>query len=194
MRDTPERKRPNAKYPLTEKKISRDEGPSFYYSREQRLAKAPPNVRALYEESPKKKFGFFRTLTATRPLAMLFFSIMILCAAIIIISIFNLAGDHGLGGNRLALEAVKFQGETIVVLTKTVKDSERAYTGPVDIGISPAAPKGSDAKDYPVFTNRIFFSLNAEEAYRFSLPFEAEKLLVLLQGELDSASFTITVK
>jgi hypothetical protein len=194
MSDRPERRRPNARYPLTEKKPPKDEGPVFYYSREQRLAKAPSKVRALYEEAPKKKFGFFRTLTATRPLAMLFSSIMLLSAAIIIIAIFNRAGGHSLGGNRLAVEAVKFQGETIIVLSKTVKDPEGAYTGPVDIGISPAAPEDSDAKDYPVFTHRVFFSLNAEEEYRFSLPFEAEKLLMLLQGEQDSAQFIITVK
>jgi hypothetical protein len=187
------RRRPNAKYPLTEKKPGPEEL-VFYYSRERRLSGAPPPVKALYAETPKKKFGFFRSLTATRPLAMLFISILFLCAAIVIISIVNAAGAYTLGGNRVTVDAVQFRGETMVVMTKTVTDTENAYTGLVDIGAAPALAKGSGAENYPVFTHRIFFSLNAEEEYRFSLPFEAEKLLMVLQGEQHTARFTISVR
>jgi hypothetical protein len=194
MDNAPERKRPNAKYPLSEKKTEDDEL-VFYYSRERRLAAAPPKIRALYEQTPKRKFGFFRSLTATKPLAMMFASILLLCAAITIISILDRAeGGRLLGGNLITLEAVKFQGETIVVLTKTVKTPEQAYTGPVDIGAAPEAPGGSQTGDYPVFTHRIFFSLNAEEEYRFSLPFDAEKLLIIVQGETGSVRFTVKTK
>jgi hypothetical protein len=196
MDDRPRRKRPNAKYPLTEKKSGED-GLVFYYSRERRLAKAPPKVQALYEEAPKKKFGFFRTLTATRPLAMLFASIIILCAFIFILSILNLSGSrYTLGGNRLAIWAVKFQDETIVVMVKKAPDEKAAYTGPVDLAVSPAAPAGSEPAEYPVFTHRVFFSLNGEEEYRFSLPFAADKLVMVLQGEGDrnSAQFMVKVE
>jgi hypothetical protein len=193
------RKRPNANYPLTEKSFPKDEGPLFYYSREQRLAKAPPKVRALYEEAPKKKFGFFRVLTATRPLSMLFASIMLLCALLFIISFFNnnLSGPrYILSGNRLAVTAVRFQDETIVVMVKTAQDEKDAYTGPVNIAVSPAAPAGSDPAEYPVFTRHIFFSLDSPEEYRFSLPLAADKLVMVLQGEGegDTAQFTVTVK
>jgi hypothetical protein len=194
MDDTPEKKRPNANYPLTEKK-SRDDEMVFYYSRERRLANAPPNVRDLYSDTPKRKFGFFRSLTATKPLATVFFTILILCAAIFIISIFDLVGTgYVLDGNLVQAEAVKFQGETIVVLTKTVRDPEGAYTGPVDIGAAPAIPDGENAEDYPVYTHRIFFTLNAEEEYRFSLPFDAEKVLLILQSEQKSVQFTVKPK
>jgi hypothetical protein len=194
MDETPDRKRPNERYPLSEKKTG-DEELVFYYSRERRLAKAPPSVQALYAEVPKKKrFGFFRSLTATRPLAMLFASIIILCAAIVILSVFNAGGAYMLGGNALTVSALKFQGETIVVMNKAVRDDGNAYTGLVDIGVSPAVPEGSEAGDYPVFTHRIFFSLNPQEEYRFSLPFEADELLVVLQGERDMAQFKIKTK
>jgi hypothetical protein len=183
MEDKPQRKRPNAKYPLTEKKNGKEEL-VFYYSREERLARAPKPVQALYGEAPKKKFGFFRALTATKPLAILFVSIMIFCAFIMILSIFDLAGSrYTLGGNSLGIRAVKFQDETIVVLVKTVRDGKEAYTGLVDIGVSPAASGESDDADYPVFTHRIFFSLRDEEEYRFSLPFAADELVMVLQGE-----------
>jgi hypothetical protein len=192
--DKPEGKRPNAKYPLTEKKPGEEEL-VFYYSREQRLAKAPKSVQELYREGPKKKTGFFRVLTATKPLAMIFISIMIFCAAIMVISILDLSGStYTLGGNRLAIRALKFQDETIVVMVKTVQKGKNAYTGLVDIGVSPAVPDGVRAGDYPVFSHRIFFSLNTEEEYRFSLPFAADKLAMVLQGEQNSVQFTVKVE
>jgi hypothetical protein len=187
------RRRPNAKYPLSEKRTGDDEL-HFYYSREQRLAKAPPSVRALYEEKPKTKFAFFRTLTATRPLAMLFASIMILCAALLIISFLNLANGGNLGGNTVTLEAMKFRGETVVALTKTVKKPAGAYTGPVDIGVSPAVSGESEAAAAPVFTHKIFFTLDAREEYRFSLPFEAGALVFVLMAEENTARFKVKVK
>jgi hypothetical protein len=192
--DKPERKRPNAKYPLTEKKTD-GEKLVFYYSREERLARAPKSVQDLYREAPKKKFGFFRVLTATKPLTMLFVSIMIICAFIMVLSILNLSGSrYTLGGNSLSIRAVKFQDETIVVLVKTVPAGKEAYTGLVDIGVSPAAPEGSDPADYPVFTHRIFFSLRDEEEYRFSLPFAADELVMALQGEGDRNSARLRLR
>jgi hypothetical protein len=187
------RRRPNAGYPLSKKRTGDDEL-HFYYSREERLAKAPPSVRALYEETPKRKFSFFRTLTATRPLAMLFASIMILCAALMILSFLNLSGGRNLGGNTVTPEAMKFRGETVVALTKIVKDPEDAYTGPVDIGVSPAVSGETETAAVPVFTHRIFFTLNAREEYRFSLPFEADALVFVLMAEENTARFKIKVK
>jgi hypothetical protein len=192
--DTPERKRPNANYPLSNKKTN-DEELVFYYSRAARLAKAPKSVQALYEESPKRKFGFFRALTATRPLAMLFISIMFFSAVIMVISYlgFNDA-SYILGGNRVSVSAIKFQGETFIVLEKTFQENQDVYTGVVDIAVSPEAAGEGDPAAYPVFTHRVFFSLNPAEEYRFSVPFEAEKLLMVLLGEQDSAQFTVKVK
>jgi hypothetical protein len=191
--DTPARKRPNENYPLTNKK-NNDEELVFYYSRTERLAKAPKSVQALYTESPKKKFGFFRSLTATRPLAILFISIMILCAVLFMVSIFGLnESGYILGGNRISLSAVKFQGETIIILEKTFEKNQDVYTGLVDAAVSPVVPDES-AGAYPVFTNRIFFSLNPEEEYRFSVPFEAEELIVVLQGEKDSLQCKVQTK
>jgi hypothetical protein len=194
--DTPDsnpsgRRRPNANYPLSEKKTG-DNELVFYYSRERRIANAPKNVQSLYGEVPQKKFGFFRVLTATKPLAILFASIMILCAILLIISVLGLNDpSHALGGNAVTVSAIKFQGETIVIMTKTAKDKSAAYTGLVDIAVSPAAPEGADPAEYPIFTHRIFFSLNPEEEYRFSLPFEADTLVFVLMGEQDTAQFTL---
>jgi hypothetical protein len=167
----------------------------FYYSREDRLAKAPKPVQDLYAEGPKKKTGVFRSLTATRPLAMIFTSIIFLCAVILVISILGLNdGGYALGGNSVTVSAVKFQGQTIMVLEKTFKENQEAYTGVVDIAVSPAASQGSDPSEPPVFTHRVFFSLNPKEEYRFSLPFEADDLVMVLMGEQDTVQFKLRAK
>ena len=78
------RKRPNAAYALSKKNTADDEL-SFYYSRERRLAKAPKQVRELYTGKPLR-FSLLRPLIGSRPRAMLFFSILVLCAAILLLS------------------------------------------------------------------------------------------------------------
>jgi hypothetical protein len=177
---TPHR-RPNAGYPLSPEKDT-GEGLVFRYSRDHRLARAPQKVRELYRPSPKKKSGFFRSLTATRPLAMLFGSIMVLSIITIIMAVYGGAADSRImEGNRISVTAMKYGGATFMVLDKHRRNTG-AYTGPVDMAVSPAAKKGGD-EGQPVFSNRIFFSLKKKEEFRVSVPFEVEELLVVLQNE-----------
>jgi hypothetical protein len=184
-------RRPNAEYPLSREKEGDDI--AFYYSRDRRLAKAPESVRSLYRDEPKKK-GFIRSLTATRPLAILFGSILVISAFITVLAIFGGAENSWmLGGNRISVQAMKFQGATYLVLNKTVKD-RNVYTGLVDMAVAPEVPGGQEDTPYPVFRNRIFFSLKEEEEYRFSVPFEADRLVVVLQGEKSSLEFTVISK
>jgi hypothetical protein len=79
-----QRPRPNAAYSLSKKNTLPDELP-FYYSREDRLAKASKEVRALYTGKPLR-FSLLRPLIGSKPRAMLFFSILVLCAAILLLS------------------------------------------------------------------------------------------------------------
>jgi hypothetical protein len=51
----------------------------FYYSRERRLEKASPRVRALYENVPKRRFGLFTSLVDTKPKVMLLIVIAVVC-------------------------------------------------------------------------------------------------------------------
>jgi hypothetical protein len=188
----PEAGRPNAGYPLSRR--TEGEDPVFYYSREKRLAKAPEQVRSLYKEEPRKRRGFFRSLTATKPLATLFASILILSAFIIVLSIFGGAeNSYTLGGNRVSVQAMKFGGATYLVLKKTARDAN-VYTGLVDMAVAPEVPEGKEGTPYPVFRNRIFFSLKEEEEYRFSVPFEADRLVMVMQGENGSLEFTVVSK
>jgi hypothetical protein len=51
----------------------------FYYSRERRLEKAGDRVRALYEYTPKRRFGFFGVLVDTKAKAMMLIVIIAIC-------------------------------------------------------------------------------------------------------------------
>ncbi|MDR2659745.1 MAG: hypothetical protein LBC27_07140 [Spirochaetaceae bacterium] len=65
----------------------------FYYSREHRLKKASPRVRALYEntEKPKSRLGgFFGSLVDTKPKAMLLIVIAVISVLILLFSNLNL--------------------------------------------------------------------------------------------------------
>jgi hypothetical protein len=189
--DEKEKERPNSAYAISPK----NEDPEklvFYYSRERRLARAAPAVRELYAEKPKKRLNLLRTLTATRPLAMLFYTIVLMSAFILVMSILGLTdSEYLLGGNKISVAAMKYQGVTIMVLKKNSKDENEAYTGPVDIGVSPVMSRQDEDADYPVFTHRIFFSLNSGEEYRFSVPFEADEFLMILQNEKDNLKMKI---
>jgi hypothetical protein len=191
--DEPEKKRPNAEYPL--QNTNQDSGELvFHYSRERRLANAPKSVQDLYKEPGKKGFGLFRSLTATKPLATLFISIVVLCVMIFAIDKLGLLADS-LGGNKITVSAIKYEGETFLVLTKTYaarKDGKEPYTGLVDIAVSPVVKNPEE--DFPVFNHRIFFSLAAEEEYRFSVPFTSEELILVLQGETGSTNFKVKPK
>jgi len=186
--------RPNANY-----KLSKPDGPNpaaeenlvFYYNRERRLEKAPQAVRDLYAEK-KTGFNLLRPLVADKPRATVFFTIIFMCAVIIIVSIVTKTGGaYSLEGNRIEVSGTRFEGATIVVLTKTVKkNAGHAYTGAVDVAVSYPVGGGANGvvsnggdEDYPVFYHRIFFSMETVEEYRFAVPFDAPEQLLILQTE-----------
>jgi hypothetical protein len=176
--ETGKRKRPNADLELTNR-ITNEE-PVFYYSREKRLEKAPHRVRELYEAPPPKK-GFFRVLTATKPLAILFWSIMVLSLITVAMGTFGKFGNAPyLSGNRLSVESRRQNGETFLVLRKELREKRWAYKGMVEFSVFPV-PVGGET-GLPVYTQRISFSSAKEEFFPFSVPFEADTLLFQMKG------------
>ncbi|GHT82884.1 hypothetical protein FACS1894137_02680 [Spirochaetia bacterium] len=158
----------------------------FYYNRERRLERASPAVRALNGPLPMMKGGFIRSLTSTKSNLLLLISILIIMAFIMILS--ALHGPRGtltLGGNTLRLSAGKDGGESSIRINKRISQKEDApYTGEVYVAVSPVL--GSEKKlnpaDIPVFTAKLFFTLEREEEYRLVLPFTAEHYLLLFQA------------
>jgi hypothetical protein len=186
-------RRPNAEYKLSSH-ASDEEKLVFRYSREERLARAPRAVRDLYSGETRPKFSLLGPLVGSRPRAALFASIMILCVAILGMSVFGfLDGGLVFGANRLGLEALRIEGNTVISLKKNRPKKGEAYTGAVDIGVSPAlTDETAPAEgDYPVFIRRVFFTMSDEEKYRFTVPFDSEELVLVFQGEKDTLSIKI---
>jgi len=178
--------RPNANY-----KLSKPDGPNkaaeenlvFYYSRERRLEKAPQAVKDLYnKDKTAAGFNLLRPLVADKPRATVFFTIILVCVAIVIVTLMNKTGGvYSLDGNSILITGTRFEGATIVVLTKTVKkNAGNAYTGAVDIAVSYPVNGG---EDIPVFYHRIFFSMEPVEEYRFAVPFDFPDQMIILQTE-----------
>ncbi|MDR0409637.1 MAG: hypothetical protein LBH18_04485 [Spirochaetaceae bacterium] len=71
--------------PVDEEKLSESDV-VFYYSREHRLQKASPSVRALYEDAQrprnatKPRFGIFKSLTDTKSKVLVLTAIILICA------------------------------------------------------------------------------------------------------------------
>ena len=165
----------------------------FYYNRERRLERASPEVRAMNEGTPLIKGGFLRSLTSTKPHLILFVSIVTIFVWILIVS--GISGSRGslaIGGVTLRFSAGG-GAEPFILVKKTIADSGEPYTGGVYVGVTPflTSPGNRDPADIPVFTDRLFFTLEREEEYRLALPFGAESYLLLFQAGDQRASIRV---
>ncbi|MDR2375098.1 MAG: hypothetical protein LBD96_01515 [Treponema sp.] len=188
---------PNESMPLGENRGGGEE-PLFYYSRNRRLSKAPAGVRALYEENEGPKFNLIRPLFSTRPNAILFGTMVALVLITLVINISGLGqGARDYYGNRVSVHAVRYEGVVVVSLKKTRQDGGAAYTGPLDIAVSPleGADSGAEAAVYPY---RLNFSSRSPEEFSFSIPFEGSQFLVRIShegaGEGGSLAFKIKTR
>jgi hypothetical protein len=114
-----------------------------------------------------------------------------MCAVILIFSATGLFNKtYSLEGNKLDIKGTGYEGTAIIVIRKTVNKSQ-AYTGAVDIAVSPSVQV--EAGEYPVFYHRIFFTLEADEEYRFVIPFDSPQIAMVLQTEKNSLKITVKV-
>jgi hypothetical protein len=193
------KQRPNAKYKLSKPDNLKPpkEELIFHYNRDHRLAKASKDVQDLYKERKANRFGFLGVLVADRPRKLLFFSIILICVVIWILGLLGYFDkSYSLDGNKIDISQTAFEGTTIIVINKMVKNKD-AYTGAVDIAVSVPVTLQNDTQaetNIPVFYHRIFFSLDKEEQYRFAVPFESTELLFVLQTEKYSLKFKLTDK
>jgi len=198
--DDKEKKRPNAKYKLSHEKV---QGPEvvYHYSRERRLEKSSQAVRDMYTEPPRRRFGFLHALTGTRPNAMLFGTIIFLCAVMLIFSYFGMAGDsRELDGNILSVKGKNYEGTALIEVKKTHRKDKFArnikpYTGAVDIAVFLPAKSGQEQSPQPanIFRHRIFFTNEQEEHYFFTVPFDQSELALIFQTEKKTVNMTMKI-
>jgi hypothetical protein len=192
-----EKQRPNEGIPLTENRIP-EEGVQFYYSRERRLSKAPASVQSLYEEKGPAKFNLIRPLISNRSNAILFGTMAALALIIVAMSFSGItARGQDYYGNRISVSGVRYDGAAVIVFKKKQRDAGGAYTGPLDISVSPktaalqkadgSRQAGDGTLPYPY---RLVLSSRTEEEFRFSVPFEETELLLEISGGDDSLPMT----
>jgi hypothetical protein len=202
--DNGEKKRPNANYKLSHEKASENQL-TFFYDRERRLAKAPKAVQDMYNNPMVPRFNLIKPLVRTKPLAMMFASIVIICLFILAISFLGLASDtRDLEGNQISIQAIRYEGAIIVAVDKIVREtglarflrSDAAYTGAVDIAVQPVVKTDSGQGWQPenIFYHRIFFTLEQEEHYRFSIPFDTGELAFVFKTETKTVGLTVKAK
>jgi len=197
--DGKENKRPNAKYALSHEKIQGEEVVR-HYNRERRLEKAPQAVRDLYKEPPRRRFGLLYSLTGgSKPGAMLFGTIIILCVVMLALSFFGFTGDsRELDGNIIHVNGRKHDGTVIIEVIKRPRKDKiarniKAYTGAVDIAVFPPAKQGADTDgtQQDIFYHRIYFTNEQEERYLFTVPFAPGELSFIFMTEKKTRNLTI---
>jgi hypothetical protein len=200
-----QKQRPNANYKLSNENANlREEEIVHYYNRERRLEKAPQSVRDLYKTQPTgRRFGLFGPLVKTKPLAIMFFSIIVICVVIVVLSALGLTGaDYMLEGNNISIRALRFEGAIIMAVDKSTRKSSGLdrfsrpappYTGAVDIAVQPLLKDGEVRGEIPedLFFHKIFFTFEPQEYYRFSIPFDTDELAVVLRTETKSLQLTV---
>jgi hypothetical protein len=169
---------------------SADYEPVFYYSRERRLERASKAVQAINKPGPAMKGGLVRVLFATRSGTLLFITIVILCIFMLFIY-YTRDRNSGvkIGGNSVSVSALRYSGSTYVEIKKKGLGDDY-YTGTVDLAVS-IPQKLIAGEEAPIVNRRIFFTLEEQEEFRFSLPFDAPELILLMQAGNEIKTFQI---
>jgi hypothetical protein len=194
-----QKQRPNAGYKLSNENVKGDEI-IYHYSRERRLEKARQSVRDLCNTPLQRpRFNLLKPLVRTKPLAVMFFSIIIICVFIVALSLLGITGgtNYTLDGNHISVQAIRFEGAIIMAIDKSTKKKAPAYTGAVEIAVQPVlkdGEAGAEARsEVPedIFFHKIFFTFEPQEYYRFSVPFDTDELAVVLRNERKTLRLTV---
>lgn len=105
--------------------------PVYYYNRQKRLAHAPEAVQKAWSEGYTPQKGFIRGLTANAGLRSILFAIVILCIAIVFVSLFGRPeGTSSIEGFDFKLKAFLYD-ETVFITVSSMSDI--IHDGPVPI-------------------------------------------------------------
>ena len=158
-----------------ENEIKRE--PVNHYSRERRLSRASPMVRAMNEEGTPARRGLARILFGSTSNALLFGCIIMIC---VVIFLYSRPSQRPpglvLGGNTLALAVEQEEGINILSIIKTAPGSGEVYLGPVEITVSPALQGAAEAP--PAYNHWLTFNPADSEFFLVVLPFDDSAFFV----------------
>lgn len=91
-----------------------------YYNRDKRLERASDNAMFAIDRHKFKRPGIIRSLTATRSLSFLFFSLVFMVIAALLVNYIQGSRNSGtLAGNRFEVEAVWFEGHVYATIARS---------------------------------------------------------------------------
>lgn len=133
----------------------------FHYSRSRRLEDASERVRRLNDGQSVRR-GLFKSLTATRSLAMLFFAVLFIAAANLLVGLVATPSRSAeLDGQVFSASAFRYEGTLYVTLARARKRHD-AFEGDAAVAISSGGT---------VLAERAFaVGSEPEGAYRWSFP------------------------
>jgi hypothetical protein len=170
--------------------------PVYYYSREHRLSRASSAVRNLYD-SKSGKINVAKRIFGTRGNVMTFVLIIISCLMISFVSKYSRAmSDVKLGGNTVTTAILKEGDAKILDITKQGPKTGVAYSGEVEIAVSPVVSNLNEGETPPLFFHRVYFSQAGYERFQISLPFDIDKeeFILLLKTADEQKSVKLRTK
>lgn len=91
----------------------------YYYNRDKRMEKAGPNAQFMVDHYNGKRPGIFRSLTATRSLRYLFFAVVFMSVAVLVVSYIQGSRNSGtVAGVNLTASAMWFEGDVYVTVKR----------------------------------------------------------------------------
>jgi hypothetical protein len=172
--------------------------PVYYYSREHRLSRASSAVREL-NDSKFGKMNMAKRFFGNRGNVMTFIMIIISCLMLNFFSRNTQANTTvKLGGNAVTMAILNDEDVLILDIAKQGPKAGVAYTGEVEIAVSPAKeksePKLTESETPPVFLHRVYFTTSGYDSFQISLPFDANEFILLLKTADEQKSVKLKAK
>ena len=174
--------------------------PVYYYSREHRLSRASSAVRDLYD-SKSVKMGVAKRLFGNRSNAMIFIMVIITFAMLNFLSRYTQAKTSvKLGGNTVTMAILKYEDAQILEIVKQGPRTGVAYSGEIEIAMSPAKVKPesklNEGETPPVFFHSVYFTQAGYDSFQISLPFDINEneFILLLKTADEQKSVKLRAK
>jgi len=200
-----DRKRPNANYKLSKTGGAYSNEITYHYDRDRRLEKAPKSVQDLYyREDPPRRSGLFRKAPGGKIQVFTMIVILMISTMALVITIIGRDGDtHELEGNRVTVQAIRYEEMVIMALRKTtgptrtflgLRPGRPAYTGAVNIEISPVTYLELTSPFGNIFFHMVNFTEESPEFFRFTVPFDTDELELVFRTENRETSVRVRVE
>lgn len=155
-----------------------------YYNRERRLERASANALFAINRHKYQRLGILKSLTATRSLSFLFFSLIFMVIAVLLVNYIQGSRNSGtLAGNRFEVEAVWFEGYIYATIARSP-----ARRNAVPIGAALLLSAGEDVQEG--------FLQASDSEYRARVPADIKPawLAVIVTADSEKTELAARVK